>query len=111
MQSSPVFYWPLEKPATRRRLCCTRAPFSGEPAAGRAVLETMKTFFHVRFSASSLVLVLGLAAVTSGLTGCYGPSSGHVSVATSGVIGEDDYVYYPNSEVYYSPSHRYYYYR
>jgi hypothetical protein len=48
------------------------------------------------------------ATVSFWLGGCYEQTSGHVSVVATGVIGADDYVYYPGSEVYYSPAHRYY---
>jgi len=71
----------------------------------------MKTLFRMRVPIAGLLLALAGAALGLTLAGCYASSgSGHVSVAASGVIGEDDYVYYPGSEVYYSPSHRYYYY-
>jgi hypothetical protein len=73
----------------------------------------MKTPFEIRFPAPGLLLALaGSALGLLTLAGCYEPSRpAHGSVAASAVIGADDYVYYPGSEVYYSPAHRYYYYR
>ncbi len=61
----------------------------------------MKTFLLLATAASALIL-----------GGCVssGPGPSYSGQATA-VIGEDDYMYYPGSEVYYSPAHRYYYYR
>ncbi|MEJ1971619.1 MAG: hypothetical protein WDM96_03685 [Lacunisphaera sp.] len=72
----------------------------------------MKTLSRARFPVAGLLFALAGLAGSLTLAGCYETSgSGRVSVGATGVIGEDDYVYYPGSEVYYSPTHRYYYYR
>jgi hypothetical protein len=61
-----------------------------------------------RIRGSLLLSAFAGAAMVFSMAGCYQPTSGHVSVAANEVIGADDYVYYPGSEVYYSPAHRYY---
>ncbi|HET7537937.1 MAG TPA: hypothetical protein VFJ90_15865 [Candidatus Didemnitutus sp.] len=61
-----------------------------------------------RFPWIPWLLAAMAAALSFSLDGCYQPTPGHVSVAATEVIGADDYVYYPGSEVYYSPAHRYY---
>ena len=68
------------------------------------------------FQTNKLSLVLSAALLTA-LTGCVGyvdgPRAGvYVAppVVETGVVVEDDYVYYPNYEVYYSGSrHQYFY--
>jgi hypothetical protein len=69
------------------------------------------------FKKNQLGIVLGAALLTA-LTGCVGyvdgPRAGmYVAppVVETGVVLEDDYVYYPNYEVYYSASRREYAYR
>lgn len=72
----------------------------------------MKTSSPARVSATGLLFAVAGSALGLALAGCYEPGqSGHVSVSATAVIGEDDYVYYPGSEVYYSPRQQYYYYR
>jgi hypothetical protein len=70
----------------------------------------MKTSSLARFPAAGLLLILAGSALSLTLAGCYEPA-GRVNVSAAAVIGEDDYVYYPGSEVYYSPRLHYYYYR
>ncbi len=70
----------------------------------------MKTSSHPRFPVAGLLLALAGSALGLALAGCYEPT-GRVHASSTVVIGEDDYVYYPGSEVYYSPRHQYYYYR
>ncbi len=68
----------------------------------------MNSSSQIRTVGVTWLLALAAAAASFWLSGCYQPTSGHVSVAATEVIGADDYVYYPGSEVYYSPAHRYY---
>ncbi len=56
------------------------------------------------------ILLLSAALCGLLLGACVASGPGYSGSATA-VIGEDDYDYYPGSEVYYSPAHRYYYYR
>lgn len=58
------------------------------------------------------IAVLTLAAgVLAFAAGCESRPSAYYSGRADMVIGADDYEYYPGYEVYYSPAHRYYYYR
>ncbi len=56
-----------------------------------------------------LLFAAGLALVFAGCASS--PSGPHYAARADMVIGEDDYDYYPASEVYYSRVHHYYYYR
>lgn len=65
-----------------------------------------KTFTPYRYFLLCLVALCGLA-----LGGCYSKSESHAFTGIEGDRIGDDYVYYPQYEVYYSPARRVYYYR
>ena len=75
------------------------------------VLISMKTSSRLSFGVAGLLVGLSGGCLGLLLAGCQEPASGHVHVAATAVIMSDDYIYYPGSEVYYSPTHLYYYYR
>jgi hypothetical protein len=57
------------------------------------------------------IFLLLAAALTLAFAGCVSSPSPRYATRSEVIIGEDDYDYYPASEVYYSRAHHYYYYR